>query len=428
MAQVEFGLHWLVSPVTRAAFKRNYWERRPLVIQRSDATYFAGLLTLPEVEELLRSYEIMPDVLRLVKDGTDLSLANVGTGIERPIAAFRSGATIVLHGLQRMHFSLSRLCNALSNDVSCDFQVNAYLTPGSKKEAQGLGIHYDTHDVFIAQLAGSKLWKIYHSPVKLPLESHPHDPEAKDKGSLIHECELKPGDCLYIPRGFYHCAKVSKTPQASLHLTIGVHPTKWSDLIATTLRCASEREARLRESLPLGFARDKSTLPDIRRRFHRMLAELSASPHLDAALDAIVSDLGDRQRPLLNGHFADLEACKALRVNTRVRRRSEIAAEIAVKERSINLRFHGKVVRMPARLSHTLDFIAHADVFCPGDLPGKLKNSEKLVLVRRLLEEGYLTAMKEELGRSPQGRKGSAPGRKGAPDQPKSLTPRRSLD
>ena len=40
-------------------------------------------------------------------------------------------------------------------------QINAYITP---PENQGFAAHYDTHDVFVLQVAGSKRWTI-HAPV-----------------------------------------------------------------------------------------------------------------------------------------------------------------------------------------------------------------------------------------------------------------------
>ena len=44
-------------------------------------------------------------------------------------------------------------------------QINAYITP---PENQGFAAHYDTHDVFVLQVSGSKRWT---------------DPFAGDRGS-----------------------------------------------------------------------------------------------------------------------------------------------------------------------------------------------------------------------------------------------------
>ena len=48
--------------------------------------------------------------------------------------------------------------------------LNVYLTPPS---SQGFTAHYDAHDVFILQIAGSKHWRLYDAPLRLPMESQP---------------------------------------------------------------------------------------------------------------------------------------------------------------------------------------------------------------------------------------------------------------
>jgi hypothetical protein len=45
-------------------------------------------------------------------------------------------------------------------------QVNAYLTPPASR---GLGVHHDTHDVFVLQVHGRKLWQVWDAAVPFPL-------------------------------------------------------------------------------------------------------------------------------------------------------------------------------------------------------------------------------------------------------------------
>ena len=55
------------------------------------------------------------------------------------------------------------------------------------------------------------------------------------------------------------------------------------------------------------------------------------------------------------------------------------------------LTFNGKRVCMPARLEGDLRFVIHAGAFTAAELPGDLDDEERLVLTRRLLQEGFLT-------------------------------------
>jgi bifunctional lysine-specific demethylase and histidyl-hydroxylase NO66 len=76
--------------------------------------------------------------------------------------------------------------------------------------------------------------------------------EAATEPPLLEET-LRPGDCLYLPRGYLHAA--SALGDVSTHLTIGVHP--WTrrhladEMVARAVAAASEDD-RVRASLALG--------------------------------------------------------------------------------------------------------------------------------------------------------------------------------
>jgi hypothetical protein len=53
--------------------------------------------------------------------------------------------------------------------------------------------------------------------------------------------------------------------------------------------------------------------------------------------------------------------------------------------------FEGKTVALPAVAREDLEFIASADdTFTAAELPGDLNDETRLVLVRRLVREGFL--------------------------------------
>ena len=55
---------------------------------------------------------------------------------------------------------LAALCRAMEKAFSSHFQANVYLSPPN---AQGFGTHFDSHDVFVLQVAGSKIWTLSSS-------------------------------------------------------------------------------------------------------------------------------------------------------------------------------------------------------------------------------------------------------------------------
>jgi ribosomal protein L16 Arg81 hydroxylase len=77
---------------------------------------------------------------------------------------FYAGATIVLQSLHRFWPPLARLSRDLELALTHPVQVNAYVTPPASR---GLGVHHDTHDVFVLQVHGRKHWDV-HAPTAGP--------------------------------------------------------------------------------------------------------------------------------------------------------------------------------------------------------------------------------------------------------------------
>lgn len=160
----------LLDPISPDAFAREYWERRPLLVERNDPTYYETLLTLANVDDILSTSSAHSGQLQAVRDGKGRPLAKNTSGLGGTFAEawydeYRAGSTIVLQALHERWPPLRRLCQALAAEFSSGFQVNVYVTPPG---AQGLSTHFDTHDVFVVQIAGSKRWRVFDRTIELP--------------------------------------------------------------------------------------------------------------------------------------------------------------------------------------------------------------------------------------------------------------------
>ena len=326
----------------------------------------------------------------MIRDGSELDRTGAGwTGdpstLEALLAEHGKGATLVLQSLHTTWSPLGDLCRALARQFSAAFQVNAYLTPPG---SQGLPTHYDTHDVFVLQIAGTKHWRVFGAPLELPLRGQPHR-RGTDPGELRHEVELRPGDLLYIPRGFFHYATTGDA--TSLHLTVGAHVTTWAAVILAAVEAEFERNPRYRASLPPGFA----TAPAVRQRARDELAELM--PQLADAIDPTAAVEDATERALLNqratpaGRLLDLESEPRVAGHTRLRRRPEVDCTITADGDGVLLRFNGKIVRVPDFAADEVAHLIDAGEFTPDELPGAVDEAGRLVLVRRLIREGLLT-------------------------------------
>jgi len=133
---------------------------------------------------------------------------------------YHQGATLIISEAHKHFPALASLCRQFSKTMQMRCQTNVYLSPPKN---QGFRSHYDTHDVFILQVNGSKTFRFYRSDVALPFPDDQYDPEQNPHTEVEHEVTLNAGDTLYIPRGLVHDA-LAQNDEPSLHITLGVFP------------------------------------------------------------------------------------------------------------------------------------------------------------------------------------------------------------
>lgn len=391
-----YNLADLLGDVNHEQFFGTYWEQRPLVLHRGQPGYYASILTLDDIDRLLFSQEQRYPAVRLAKVGSKFSPSSFSediswggssfTGVIQPdrlLAEYRDGATIIVDALHRTWKPLTLLCKQLEVELNHPTQVNIYLTPAN---AQGFGQHYDTHDAFILQIAGRKHWRIYESPLHLPLSSQPWDPDKYAIGELIEEVDLEPGDLIYLPRGFVHEAMTSDTQ--SLHVTLGISAYTWMDVFAEALdRCRSDE--RFRDSLPVGFG-GPNGVAGMQGRFEELASALAGVATAEDLLRRLDDRFVDSRRPLLEGQIAASERLDRLTAESVVHRPDHIAFRMEQHDEVVSLRFNGKQLSFPALVEPSLRFIAERNELRIGSLPDELDDDSKLVLVRRLAREGFL--------------------------------------
>jgi ribosomal protein L16 Arg81 hydroxylase len=384
---------YLIDPVDTGTFGRVYWEKQPLIVRRTDGNYYRGLLSLESVDSILSTSSIRPPQIRLLNEGKETPLKQLRANrlgspavlLESVYDEYRNGSTIVLQFLHERWKPLTDLCRSLAAELSAYFQVNAYLTPPNEK---GLNTHYDAHDVFVLQLEGSKHWRLYRGPIHLPLPGQTYSPQT-EPGELVAELDLNPGELIYIPRGFMHDAV--SVDSTSLHLTLGVIPVTWAAVVLQAAESVIEEDARFRESLPLGFAANA----ELKVLAENRLAELLTLSHERIEPVSFIEKATEKallgRQPLLEGHLLDLEGASRLNIETKVWRRLNLQWRLTMTGKDVLLHFHGKIVQVPAHVESTLRFITEAEQFVAADLPGDLDDSGKLVLLQRLIREGFLT-------------------------------------
>jgi bifunctional lysine-specific demethylase and histidyl-hydroxylase NO66 len=295
--------------------------------------------------------------------------------VRRVVDEFERGATIVLQGLHHSRPSLARYCRELEAALGHPAQANAYMTP---RRSQGLPVHHDTHDVFVLQVAGRKRWLVYDPVFQLPLKHQRYDAEMGAPGETVLDIVVEPGNTLYLPRGWLHEALTSD--EDSLHLTIGVNVVTWLDAFRAALE-RLEDDVEFRRSLPA----DGGGADDL---LERLAARLDPD-------EVVTADRARRlaaRRPVLDGLLSDLRALDDLGADTKLERRPTVLFELTEEDDgAITLAFEGRELRFPPHAGAEVQAIAAStEPFAATDLPGRLDEPGRLVLLRRLVREGFL--------------------------------------
>jgi ribosomal protein L16 Arg81 hydroxylase len=389
--QAALGL--TLAPIAPDAFFAEFWERQPLIVERGEVARFDGLLSKADAEELVCGTGVRAPGFRLVKDGAQLPLGGYtedipwrpgvfsGTALVGRVAdEFAAGATIVLQGLHLHRPAVARYCRGLEGSLGCPAQANAYLTPAT---SQGFAVHHDTHDVFVLQVAGRKRWRVYEPVVELPLKHQRWTSELGDPGAPRDEFTLEAGDTLYLPRGWPHEALT--TDEESLHLTIGIHPLTRMDALRMALEsCADEPE--FRRSLSAD-----GRLPD--DLLYRLAARLAPADVARRARRRFVAG----RRPILDDQLDQVRRLDELDATTPLERRPTVLAALEQRGEDARLVFEGKELSFPAKAAAAVAAMASAaGPFTAADLPGPLGIEGRLVLVRRLVREGFLRAARPD--------------------------------
>ena len=261
----------VLAPVTVDAFFAKYWERQPLYVERDATGYFADLYDVADVEESLVTGARELERFALVKAGhaqaalddyvvTSPAIRWKSTGKgptahvdPRRVAGFLDhGYTLVIKDAALLSARLQRACNRLQRDLGAYVGANVYFTPAG---AQGLDVHHDTHDTLTVQIEGSKAWRIYEPVVELPLEAQTLHRDTHVPALTLHaEITLKPGQTLYLPRGYPHEAVA--TGERALHVTFALAPVRVIDLLHAALDAAAAEDVSLRRALPPGWQND----------------------------------------------------------------------------------------------------------------------------------------------------------------------------
>ena len=236
----------IISPFsTGEFFARRHAHPHPLLLHGPSGR-FGSLVEWKDLDDLICRGRLKAHDLRLVLDGTHIppnlfSMVPYGRSTrqleqvppvvdDRKLVSFlRQGATLIVDRIHGHLPAVADLGHAFETALHNYALVNLYV---SWQATRGFATHWDGHDVFVLQVRGEKRWYLY-GPTRRSPTSEDTAPARSAPGTPVWEGTLRPGDVFFVPRGWWHDARMSSAQggAGSIHLTCHVRPVTGQHLL-----------------------------------------------------------------------------------------------------------------------------------------------------------------------------------------------------
>jgi hypothetical protein len=373
-------------------FGSNWWDKAPLHCGAPPGFDAATVVSLHELDRLISSRHT--DV-RLLDDGAyvneevhrerGLRRSDERTWLSDPatvLARFRAGATIVLRSAHELWPPIEALTSQLAQILDTQVGAMVFVSPS----ASITDWHADKGHLFVLHLYGAKHWFAQRD-----------GPDGHRQGQAPLAVTLRPGEVLYLPKGFLH--RVHGTETVAVHVSFFSDGATWADLLKSALASRiDELSNPCLERNPVNPHWGQASRAEWVGTIDRLMSELQhvmctvrqALPTLDA--DSLAPTRPRRPLDRVSQEGAFVNACNAFDVTlgSTLRVRPDINVDVDAGPSMLTLRFDGRVVQLQRSLSDAVArILATPDhTFLPTELG--LSDDESLFLIRHLVAEGML--------------------------------------
>ncbi|MYF29535.1 MAG: hypothetical protein F4169_11900 [Gammaproteobacteria bacterium] len=359
-------------------------------------TRFSGTVSSDALGRVLGTFGLSLPQVRVVRFDRPVKRSEYSWGgLVDPMRVgrlFAEGSTVIFEALHDRHEPLRRLCAALAAQAGTRAQTNIYLTP---PDSQGFKPHWDTHDVFVMQVEGSKRWRIYDGGCELPVASQTFDLEKHGPGSVEAEFEVSAGDVVYIPRGIMHAAETRD--EASLHVTLGMIAYPWAEFLGQCLGELVLRDSRWREDLPFGFVADaESGFSAVEAELRNRLAALADEIDVEAVLLQKLDDVGAAFRPRASDYLAQSMHAEHLEPGDSVRCRPGLHYRMEKRDGRVLVFSSGRQLDFPDVAEKTVAAVLNGGPVAAGAIADGLDWSGRKAVLETMIREGILVRPQEQ--------------------------------
>lgn len=208
----------------------NKIKNEPDIAFYSNNIFQHELLDWNIIEQLLNdTYRVTPEIVELInKKQLKIEIPTFTTSwskTPRPDPKFvfekiNSGYSLVILGSSKVTKEINDICSNIESTIP-GTSVDVHIYCGLKK-SKSFKAHFDYADNVILHQSGKCYWKIYKQHAKDC--EFKHNVNGKDL-DVEFECEIGPGDFIYVPKHQYHeCIPLKK--RISLSFPIAQSDTK----------------------------------------------------------------------------------------------------------------------------------------------------------------------------------------------------------
>lgn len=264
------ALERLLFPQSPADFLTRYWGR-DYFIGHGDPDRFGSLFSWNALSKILSTHRFEFPRLRLLSGGrvappSQYMLSRVDRRgnpfVTHDAAAvgrlMARGAMLHITSIGETWPPLADFAASLERSLGGRVQVNLHAGFAGSR---GFHAHWDGHDVYAAQIDGSKVWRLFGFTAEAPL-AVPPDEKHGAPTKHVWEGIVGLGDMLYLPRGYWHATEYRADP--SLHLTFAVQHATGLDFLQWLLPKLANSPA-VRRDIPSHLIPELAQAPSVQQ-------------------------------------------------------------------------------------------------------------------------------------------------------------------
>jgi bifunctional lysine-specific demethylase and histidyl-hydroxylase MINA len=301
---------------------------------------------------------------------------------QQRIAAFHArNYSVRFPELRPLSPALDRLARALEVLLHQPVTASAFWSRGGMRAP----VHYDDHDLLVAQLRGSKRWYVSSKSSELN-NTWKGIPTAAPE--VDQTFEMHPGDLVYLPRATYHSVDADT---ASLHVSIGFTPLTVREAVIAALDHLSDLDRSWRTTLGarLAFQLRAPGFEQLSPAIVKGAAALVAACQAPGFIDSALQWRSGRAIAALNA-LAPPAAPAAIGLDTELSQNELAFCHLTASSERIDVSYPGGHLYIHRGAQPAIEFMVNAPRFRVRDIPGEIGDDVRLSLAERFVEIGFL--------------------------------------